>query len=516
MVYWRQIQEQVLTKWRQMNTAQKVAVSSSVVIVIITMIFLGRMATKPDYSPLFTNLNHNDAGAIAARLDDMRVPYELADGGRTILVPQREKHQLRIQLANEDLPRGGVVGFESFNESRFGETETDKRIRMLVALQGELTRTIESMAEIESARVHIVIPEERLFNVEDKTATASIMINLKPYSNLRENQVLGIMRLVANSVEHLSSDQVTVIDTSGNILSEGLGSGESDSSTYRLTSNQIEIKEKLEENMSRSIQTMLERALGSGRAVVRVSADLNFDEVERRSERFGDNVIRSEQLIEETSSSENMPGAGGPAGIDPNDGTIAGVDETATSEYDRREQIRNFEIDREEEYIRVSPGTVNNMSVSVIVDTSGWDDFGAMDEERIRNIVASAAGIQVAGVETGNPGWVEVIGMDFDTTAMDSMLAQMEEYERQQFIRQMITYGVLALAALIFAFFGYRAIKKKMAENEVSREIEEVVPKEQISPEDKEKDLLKRQVEDLAKDKPEDVAKLLKTWLSDD
>ncbi|MDW7674459.1 MAG: flagellar M-ring protein FliF, partial [Bacillota bacterium] len=145
-----QLLARILQHWRKMNSMQKAVIVGAAVTIVLTLYFLGKMATKPDLVPLFTNLNNSDAGAIITRLDDMTTPYELTDGGTTILVPNRDKDRLRIQLAMEDLPNRGVVGFESFSETRFGETDTDKRVRLLVALQGELTRTIESMQEVEA------------------------------------------------------------------------------------------------------------------------------------------------------------------------------------------------------------------------------------------------------------------------------------------------------------------------------------------------------------------------------
>ncbi|MBS4024758.1 MAG: flagellar M-ring protein FliF [Clostridia bacterium] len=506
--FWEQFRGRFLQTWGKMNITQKVVVIGAGMTILFTLFVLGKMAAKPDMVPLFTNLTNSDAGAIMSRLEELATPYQLADGGTTILVPNRDKDRLRIQLAMDDLPRRGVVGFESWNETRFGETDTDKRVRLLVALQGELTRTIESLEEVESARVHIAIPEPKLFTSDATAVTASIMVKLRPFSELNSNQVLAIMRLIANSVEDLSPEQVVVIDTNMNILSEGINETSSPTAA-KLTANQLQLKEQFENNLAKSVQSMLERALGYGSVVVRISADLNFDEVEQRSQIFGKNVIRSESSLEETSRGTN-PLAGGEVGLDANAGLVEL--NTATSEYERNERIRNYEVDVFEEYIKKSPGAVNHLSVSVIVDTGEAGELEQGLRDSIKNIVASASGTRADRNDV-----VEVIGMPFNTKAYDEMQARMDVYQRQMKLKQLITYGLLSGMVLLGGFLLIRVGKANKSAVKQRQQLEQVVEQRvQLTPEEKERDLVKKQIVSLAKEKPSELAHLLKTWMADD
>ncbi|MDW7673502.1 MAG: flagellar basal-body MS-ring/collar protein FliF, partial [Bacillota bacterium] len=344
-----------------------------------------------------------------------------------------------------------------------------------------------------------------LFAQDNKDATASILLKLKPYAQMNENQVLAIMRLVANSVEGLNPEQVAVVDTNGNILSENV----LDNSTptiARLTANQLEIKDHFENNLAKSIQTMLEKPFGYGGVVVRVSADLNFDEVERRSQIFGDNVVRSESSLEETSSGTTPNGGV----VDPG-GAPVGLND-ATSEYERNENIRNYEVDVVEEYIKTSPGAVKHLSVSVIVDTGEELELNPARREMVANLVASAAGVRLDRNDT-----VEVIGMPFNTSAFDDMNARMDEYQQQQFMRQLITYGLGLVVILAVLGVSVRTIRKAQRSNKQIKQFEEVVEQQiELTPEEKEKNQMKKQIEGLAKEKPSEVAHLLKTWLAED
>jgi flagellar M-ring protein FliF len=505
---WEQFRGQFMHSWGKLNITQKVVVIGAILIILLTLFILANLAAKPDMVPLFTNLTNSDAGAIMSRLEDMKTPYQLADGGTTILVPNRDKDRLRIQLAMDDLPRRGVVGFESWSETRFGETDTDKRVRLLVALQGELTRTIESLEEVESARVHIAIPEPKLFSSDSIATTASIMVKLRPFAELNSSQVLAIMRLVANSVEDLSPEKVVVIDTNMNILSEGITEATSPSAA-KLSANQLQLKEQFENNLAKSVQSMLERALGYGNVVVRISADLNFDEVEQRSQIFGNNVLRSESFLEENSIGTNPP-AGGEVGLNANAGLVEM--NTARSEYERNERIRNYEVDVVEEYIKKSPGAVKHLSVSVIVDTGEDVELEQGLRDNITNIVASAAGTRADRNDV-----VEVIGMPFNTSAYDEMRSRMDEYQQQMQTKQLVTYALVGGLILLGGFLLIRAIRGNKSFAKQRQQLEQAVEQQvQLTPQEKERDLMKKQIITLAKEKPSELAHLLKTWMADD
>ncbi|HHY06040.1 MAG TPA: flagellar M-ring protein FliF [Clostridia bacterium] len=269
-----QLQEQINTIWQKLSKGQKVTILIIIFVFILTVIGM-LFAKQPKMEVLYSGLSPENASALTAKLKEQKVPYQLVDEGKTILVKAEDKYQLRLDMASE-VNLKGVIGFESFNETRFGETDTDKRVRYLVALQGELTRTIEYLDAVETAKIHIVLPEKSLFIRDEKEATASVLLRLKPYASLKPEQVKSIMSFVSHSVEGLKSENVTVMDVNGNLLSEDLADSASQGLT-RASVNQLALKQQYEKETAKSVQTMLEKILGSGKAVVRASVSMDFD-----------------------------------------------------------------------------------------------------------------------------------------------------------------------------------------------------------------------------------------------
>jgi flagellar M-ring protein FliF len=242
---------------------------------------------------LYTQLTVEDAAAITSKLREMKVPYSIAGDGTTILVPSSTVYETRLRLASEGLPQGGGVGFELFDQRSFGMTEFVQKLNYRRALQGELARTIMQLAAVHTARVHIVLPEKSLFLDRQEKPTASVALKLIPGRRLSRDQVRGIAHLVASSVEGLDPDDVTIVDTSGQILSRQ----DENTSFLSQTEAQLTYQQTLEQNLEHRVQTLLERAVGKGKVLVRVTAALDFQHIERTEERFdSDNpAVRSEQ-----------------------------------------------------------------------------------------------------------------------------------------------------------------------------------------------------------------------------
>lgn len=306
MNFWTQLTEQARSIWQKLSGWQKATFAGVVLLflVVTTIIFV----QKPKMEVLYSGLSPETASAMTEKLQELKVPYELVDEGKTILVNADKKYQLRLDLANE-VNLSGVIGFESFNETRFGETDTDKRVRFLVALQGELTRTIEEMDEVESANVHIALPQSSLFIRDEKEASASILLRLKSNAVMDTKNVKSIMSFVSHSVEGLKPENVTVMDVQGNLLSEGIAEG-SELDTSKISASQLALKQQYEKEFSQSILSMLEKMRGVGKAIVRANVDIDFDKVETYSEKYGDAVLKSEQIHEE-SSTGTSPATGG-------------------------------------------------------------------------------------------------------------------------------------------------------------------------------------------------------------
>jgi len=259
--------------WNGLKPGAKRGFAAGVLVVVSLTTALGYWAMHKDYDILFGGLSPRDAAAMTEELDHLKQPYRLAADGTTILVDKAAVPATRLKLMSKDIPLHGAVGFELFNNSDFGMTEFAQKINYQRALQGELTRTIVSLQEVESARVHIAFPEEALFKRDEAKAKASVTLTTKPGQTLRPDQVSGIQRLVAASVTGISPSDVTVINEHGVALTHA-GAGDGADGGIALS-----LKHDVEQALMQKAAAVLDKALGAGRAVVSVDATLNLDQV---------------------------------------------------------------------------------------------------------------------------------------------------------------------------------------------------------------------------------------------
>ena len=247
---------------------------------------------RMNYGPLYTNISPQDGAAIVKELEAEKIPYGISSGGSVIEVPRGLIYQTRIKLAGKNVPAGGAVGFEIFEKTPFGISEFTQQVNYLRALQGELSRTINSIAAIQSSRVHLAIPSRSNFLGPEEKPSASVVVDLRPGFHLSPDQVQGIINLVASSVPKLSSEKVTVIDSSGRPLKEIIPAA---ATTEAERLNQFKIR--YEQELERRIETMLDPVLGPGKVVVRSNALVNLQETQMMKEEFDpDNrVVRSQR-----------------------------------------------------------------------------------------------------------------------------------------------------------------------------------------------------------------------------
>lgn len=318
---------QALSLWDQMSASQKVMVLLAIGLGVVAIVLLLSRAGKTDMVPLYTNLQAEDAAEIVAKLRELRIAYEISDGGKTIKVPFRDVYETRMNLASQGLPKDSTVGFEIFDKTSFGITEFTQKMNYRRALQGELTRTILQLREVEEARVHIAIPEPELYTDEVKPPTASVMVKLKTGAALTKGQVQGIVRLVASSVEGLSPNNITVLDVDGSILHAASDDSLETGAMPSLTLSQLEAKRAYEKDLEKSVESMLTEVLGPRKVVVRVNAEINFDRTEQNSEVFqplpsGLGVVREQARLREARSTSVAAAGGVP-------GTASNVDASA-------------------------------------------------------------------------------------------------------------------------------------------------------------------------------------------
>jgi len=319
---------------------------------------------QTDYQTLFADLGPEDGSAIIAKLEERHVPYQIGGGGRSILVPASEVYALRLSLAGEGLPSGGTVGFEIFDKTDFKTTKFVQELNYRRALQGELARTINQFDEVRASRVFIVIPKESLFVEERQPASASIQLDLT--SSLPPGKLVAIVHLVSNAVEGLSADQVTVVDTQGRLIFKGDSAEES---AFVLSETQLAYKSKVESEIRHNVQSMLEGIVGHGRAIVRVSADVDFNKITLNAEEYDPltTAVRSERRLEETTVSGAGDAEQSAAPLNERLGVLPGADASQNAR-SKKDTATNYEINKITRTVLKPAGSILRLSVAAVID----------------------------------------------------------------------------------------------------------------------------------------------------
>lgn len=349
---------------------------------MVAALFIGTWmwSTAPNYSVLFSNVNERDGGNILLSLQQMNVPYKFSEGGSAILVPQENVHEVRLKLASQGLPKGGLVGFEIMESQKLGLSQFIEQINYQRALEGELSRSIQSLAAVDSARVHLAIPKQSGFLRDEQKPSASVLLSLNAGRMLEANQVAGIVHLIASSVPQLSPKQVNVIDQNGNLLSADNGVDRA----AGLDPAQLKYIQELETRYARRIEAILTPLVGAENFRAQVTTDVDFTQSEQVAETYrpnptNDASIRSQQISEST-----LPGQGGASGIPgalsnqppaPATAPIAGITpqaggtaNAANAGSQRRDATVNYELDKTIRHVRTPVGAVKRLSVAVIIN----------------------------------------------------------------------------------------------------------------------------------------------------
>lgn len=361
-----EVLQRLLEPFQAMSPGRRMLVGGIVVACLLAFAALIMLANRTDYRPLFTNLSSEDAGEIVKKLKESKTPYQITPDGKGVMVPSDKVYELRLSLASEGLPQGGGVGFEIFDRKNFGMTEFVQKLNYQRALQGELARTISQISGVEQARVHLVMPEKTLFKEAEKPPTASIVLRMKGSKSLRDAEVQGIVHLVASSIEGMNTDNVTVLDSRGKILSKGGGS--SGDAAAKMTSTMQETQRAYERNLEERLQTLLDRVVGGGKTVARVTAAFDFKQVERVEEKFDPETIavRSEQRSEEKSGGTAI--SSGVPGVQTNLGRTAPGAGGTSGGGSKNDETLNYEVSRSTSRTIEPVGTLSKVSVAILVD----------------------------------------------------------------------------------------------------------------------------------------------------
>jgi len=418
------------------------------------------------------------------------------------------------------LPHSGSVGYSIFDETNLGMTDFLQKLNFRRALEGELARTISSLNEVLTARVHIVIPEDKLFTDQQREATASVVLKLKHAGGLNKNQISGITHLVASSVEGLQPGSITIVDYDGNMLSSASG----DDPLAALTANQVEVTRSIERDLERKAQTMLDGVLGPGKSIVRVTADLNFQQYAKTSESYDPNqvAVRSEQKTESADKASKK----------------GGEDREDNQENNSEVVVTNYEVSKTVETVNNAVGTIDRLSVAVLLDgtyrtVEGTDGAAEMvyeprpqqEIDRLSSIVKNAV-----GYSSDRNDQLEIVNIAFDKTYLQEQQHALDKQYVWEFYYDIGKKVAIVLGVLALLFYLRRKIKKVFsgiasimppvpaalarpggpAAVDVEKPI--VPPLEEILPEKRQAKLIDR-MQKVAKEEPDEIAKVIKTLM---
>ena len=381
---------QRLPAWTRIPPQQLLALLMVVATAIALVVGGWMWSTAPEYKVLFSNLSDKDGGAVVAALQQANVPYKFAEGGGAILVPSEHVHDLRLKLAGQGLPKGGLVGLELMEGQRFGASQFLEQVNYQRGLEGELARSIQTIQAVASARVHLALPRGTAFLREQAKPSASVLVHLHPGRTLDQTQVASIVHLVSNSVPDLGIKNISVVDQNGNLIS---ADGNSQGPT--VDTKQLKYRQETEQSYIKRIEAILAPVLGASNVRAQVSADLDFSEVEQAEEIYKPNskpedaAVRTSQSSEQsgpanTGGASGVPGAltnqppqtGGapmqaPAGTDPN---AAGAGASTAAANTRKEQAVSYEVDKSIRHTRIAQGRIKRLSVAVVVNNRNVAD----------------------------------------------------------------------------------------------------------------------------------------------
>lgn len=507
----KNLTQQILAIWRQLGLNQRITIGVAAAAVLAGMFGLVAWSHRPQMQLLYGRLSDKDIAEVVAGLQEQSVKYEIGAGGSSVYVAADQVHKMRMLLAAKGVPSGDGVGFEIFDRTNFGISDFVQRTNYMRALQGELGRTIAQLHGVRSARVMIVMPENRLLFSETKAKpTASVFID-EGMGALGPEGVNSIRFLVANSVEGLRTDDVAVIDSHGNVLTESM----KEDGSLGAASSQMKLKKTTEDYLANKVETMLAKVVGPGNAVVRVSADLDGDSTTKTQETFDPDgqVLRLETNTEDsTSTSEtdgdnNANGTGVSANTPSNNGAAAlNKSNGKSSEQTRKNKTNNYEINKTTLNSVRAPGSVTRISAAVFVAAKA-QPRKPEELEALRKMVVNALGVKAESAKDVDK-IVTLQETPFETEVTPKPGVSDMVYNNSDLIRN----GVACVIALGVLALFLRMLKRTQPDT---------IPMELLQPKKlngglgKGAEISADMLNDLIRQKPANVGAALRGWMND-
>src|SRR3712207_200343 len=433
--------ERARSTFSTISLGQKVVIGLLLVGLLLGGVVFFRWITAPTQAPLFSKLASTDAAAITDELDAAGVTYELADGGGAIMVAKDSVYDLRLDMSAKGPPAGQDTGYSLLDEQGITTSEFQQQTTYQRALEGELSKTLESLDSVNSAVVHVALPEDEVFVTEQSEPTASVLLDLAAGTQLSGEQIQAVTNLVSSSVQDMAPDQVTVTDAAGQVLSSP-GTG----ATSAANDARSEVEESTEARLQDNAQAILDRVVGPGRAVVSVRADVDLSQSDTTSETY--TYENGTPPVSESTTTENYTGSGTPVGgvLGPENmpdaaDNAGGGDST----YEKESTTSNNAGGKTTTVTEGPPGGLNRLTVSVVMEEAV---AGNLNQNQISDLMTTAVGLDQARGDD-----ITVASMPFDTTAADAAAAEMEaarEAEASEQMWSMIrTGGIAAGIALV-------------------------------------------------------------------
>jgi flagellar M-ring protein FliF len=510
--------------------------------ILVAMVMMFIWAGEKTYTPLMTNLNPEDATNIIRLLREKKIPFEVDPSGRNISVPPEGLYEFRLELASMGLPQSSVVGYELFDKQSLGTSTFVQKMNQKRALEGELMRTINTIRGVRRSRVHLVTPQKSTFVEDQKKSTASVVLDLEPGVQLSEKQVYGIGNLVARAVEGMDVADVVIVDSNGKTLSKNTSDP-----LAAATANQMDFEQKFEHELEKRVSDILSPMVGEGKVQARVSAELDFSQVSE-TQTLVDPDNSAILSVERRSDQMNMqrPGPYGVAGASSNlPGQPPAANGDVKNETTKSNEVINYKPQTTTRQVVKQLGTPKRLSVAVVIDgkpvrvtdkdgkvTSKVEPWSAEQIKGFEDLVSSAVGIDKKRGDV-----LEIRNMEFVHPDFDEAERVVAEKERKSYIQNMVLYGVIGIAIILFFLVVVRPFIKWITENTIDNVdsflpqtleeleklqksavlpgMEDAVPvvADKLDPEKVEGEMIKEKITSMIEGNPQKAAMIIRDWL---
>ncbi|WP_432400577.1 flagellar basal-body MS-ring/collar protein FliF [Wukongibacter sp. M2B1] len=500
--------------FQSLTRKQKTLIGLGSLFLVLTLALSIFHVTKPRYVPLYSGLSLEESGEITQNLEEMRIPYQSENGGTSVTVPKEHLNKARMNLAIEGFPQAGITWEDAFSSNSLTMTNDDKRKKYLQAKMNQLARTIEEINGIKKASVLLTVPDNSNFLTEDiKKSKASVLLTLKPGFELTEQEVNGMVMLIANAVEGLELNNISIHDNTGKMLNDG----STDSDEYSMN-KKMDIQKEVKANLERSLRNFLAKIYGPDNVDIMLNVKLDFDREVTDIKEFAapiegesNGLVRSYQELKEQVKNST---AGGPPGTDSNSEAITQYNEIDSddSTYIKDNKSVNYELNEIRKSIVKESGNIKDITVAIILNRKNLENGELTDEHKGRLIeLVSAA----AGLETKK---VEVMARDFNESQQNNLLSISSE-EETGFTSNipLMSIGVIGLLLAVGSIFALLRIRRR--KNEVDNILEDAAIEEEVEEIEigiNDKTSYKYQIEKFVDKEPEAVAQLLRSWLNED